>query len=147
MPSIISNYEPALQAGTTSRLRSTMADKFSSILDIMSAIVSGFEYDIFISYRQNDNRSGWVTDFVNALQEELAAAIKKPLSISDESNGEMKYLSVLFLDPEANGRYQQPGAADQNGVVMEKNCFLWTKISGLCRHKSILEFQVYRLNQ
>ncbi|HNV29928.1 MAG TPA: hypothetical protein PKJ83_12365 [Cyclobacteriaceae bacterium] len=25
----------------------------------MSSILSGFEYDIFISYRHNDNRSGW----------------------------------------------------------------------------------------
>jgi hypothetical protein len=37
----------------------------------MSSIVPGFEYDIFISYRHNDNRSDWVTDFVNALQEEF----------------------------------------------------------------------------
>ena len=26
----------------------------------MPALVSGFEYDIFISYRRNDNRSGWL---------------------------------------------------------------------------------------
>ncbi len=32
----------------------------------MSTLISGFEYDIFISYRHNDNRSGWVTEFVNA---------------------------------------------------------------------------------
>ncbi|HCW09183.1 MAG TPA: hypothetical protein DGG95_17640, partial [Cytophagales bacterium] len=42
--------------------------------------------DIFISYRHNDNRSGWVTDFVNALQEELAATIKEPLSIYFDKN-------------------------------------------------------------
>ena len=39
----------------------------------MSSIVSGYEYDIFISYRHNNNRSGCVTEFVAALQEELAA--------------------------------------------------------------------------
>ena len=33
----------------------------------MSAIIEGFEYDIFISYRHNDNRSGWVTEFVRNL--------------------------------------------------------------------------------
>ena len=32
------------------------------------AVLPDFEYDIFISYRHNDNRSGWVTEFVNALQ-------------------------------------------------------------------------------
>lgn len=29
----------------------------------MASIVSGFEYDIFISYRHNDNLDSWVTDF------------------------------------------------------------------------------------
>ncbi|HMG91093.1 MAG TPA: hypothetical protein VK589_13600 [Chryseolinea sp.] len=43
----------------------------------MSSLLPGYEYDIFISYRHNDNRSGWVTEFVNALQEELAATLKK----------------------------------------------------------------------
>ena len=52
----------------------------------MPSLIPGFEYDIFISYRHNDNRSGWVTDFVNALQEELAATIKEPLSIYFDKN-------------------------------------------------------------
>ncbi|HEX6225547.1 MAG TPA: hypothetical protein VFZ52_14115 [Chryseolinea sp.] len=52
----------------------------------MPAIIPGFEYDIFISYRHNDNRSGWVTDFVNALHEELAATLKEPLSIYFDKN-------------------------------------------------------------
>ncbi len=50
------------------------------------ALLPGFEYDIFISYRQNDNRSGWVTEFVKALQEELAATIKDPISVYFDSN-------------------------------------------------------------
>ncbi len=52
----------------------------------MSSIISSFEYDIFISYRHNDNPSGWVTEFVNALQEELAATIKEPLNIYFNKN-------------------------------------------------------------
>ena len=52
----------------------------------MSSILPNFEYDIFISYRHNDNRSGWVTEFVAALQEELAATIKEPLSIYFDTN-------------------------------------------------------------
>ena len=52
----------------------------------MASILPNFEYDIFISYRHNDNRSGWVTDFVNALQEELASTIKEPLSIYFDKN-------------------------------------------------------------
>ena len=35
----------------------------------MASIISGFEYDIFISYRQKDNKyDGWVTEFVANLQ-------------------------------------------------------------------------------
>jgi len=52
----------------------------------MPSLLPNFEYDIFISYRHNDNRSGWVTDFVNALQEELSATIKEPLSIYFDKN-------------------------------------------------------------
>ncbi|MEQ8303889.1 MAG: hypothetical protein RIB47_10895 [Cyclobacteriaceae bacterium] len=32
----------------------------------MPSLLPNFEYDIFISYRHNDNRSGWVTEFVRA---------------------------------------------------------------------------------
>ncbi|HEY5919026.1 MAG TPA: tetratricopeptide repeat protein [Chryseolinea sp.] len=52
----------------------------------MPSLIPGFEYDIFISYRQNDNRSGWVTEFVKNLQEELSATIKDPVSIYFDSN-------------------------------------------------------------
>jgi hypothetical protein len=34
----------------------------------MSSIIEGYNYDIFISYRQKDNKHGrWVSEFVNAL--------------------------------------------------------------------------------
>jgi hypothetical protein len=52
----------------------------------MPSILPGFEYDIFISYRQNDNRSGWVTDFVSHLREELAATVKQPVSVYFDAN-------------------------------------------------------------
>ena len=52
----------------------------------MASILPGFEYDIFFSYRHNDNRSGWVTEFVKALQEELAATIKEPVSVCFDTN-------------------------------------------------------------
>ncbi len=50
------------------------------------SILPGFEYDIFISYRHNDNRSGWVTEFVKSLQEELGATIKEPVTVYFDSN-------------------------------------------------------------
>ena len=52
----------------------------------MPSLLPGYEYDIFISYRHNDNRSGWVTEFVKALQEELAATIKEPVSVYFDVN-------------------------------------------------------------
>ncbi|GAB2943662.1 hypothetical protein GCM10027048_05460 [Hymenobacter coalescens] len=53
----------------------------------MAALLPGYEYDIFISYRHNDNLfDGWVTEFVTHLQEELAATIKVPLSIYFDKN-------------------------------------------------------------
>ena len=53
----------------------------------MAAILPGYEYDIFISYRQNDNkRDGWVTSFVDALKDELEATLKNPVSIYFDVN-------------------------------------------------------------
>jgi hypothetical protein len=35
----------------------------------MPSIIEGYSYDIFISYRQKDNKhDGWVTEFVNNLK-------------------------------------------------------------------------------
>ena len=51
----------------------------------MPSIVSDCEYGIFISYRHNDNRSGWVSEFVKALQEELAGALNR-----SKANKELK---------------------------------------------------------
>jgi len=53
----------------------------------MPSILPEYEYDIFISYRQNDNRSDkWVSNFVNALKEELTATLKNPVSIYFDEN-------------------------------------------------------------
>jgi TolB-like protein len=52
----------------------------------MPSIIHGFEYDIFISYRHNDNLDGWVTSFVEHLQKELRATIKEPISLYFDTN-------------------------------------------------------------
>ena len=53
----------------------------------MASILPGYEYDIFVSYRQNDNkRDGWVTNFVAALKDELEATLKNPVSIYFDEN-------------------------------------------------------------
>lgn len=52
----------------------------------MTSIRPDYKYDIFISYRHNDNRSGAISGFVNYLKEELAATLKAPLSIYFDTN-------------------------------------------------------------
>jgi tetratricopeptide (TPR) repeat protein len=53
----------------------------------MASLVSGYENDIFISYRQNDNKyDGWVTTFVHNLTLELEATIKEKVSVYFDIN-------------------------------------------------------------
>jgi TolB-like protein/Tfp pilus assembly protein PilF len=53
----------------------------------MSSIIKDYEYDIFISYRQNDNKyDKWVTEFVSNLEKELEATIKDKISIYLDEN-------------------------------------------------------------
>src|SRR5664279_558084 len=53
----------------------------------MASLIQGFEYDIFISYRQRDNKyDGWVTEFVDNLKSELNATIKEDISVYFDLN-------------------------------------------------------------
>ncbi len=53
----------------------------------MSSIIEGYNYDIFISYRQKDNRhDGWVTEFVNNLKGELESTFKEEISVYFDIN-------------------------------------------------------------
>jgi TolB-like protein/Tfp pilus assembly protein PilF len=70
----------------------------------MGSIIPGYEYDIFISYRHNDNRSGWVSDFLEALKEELATRIKEPLSIYFDKNAEDGLLETHVVGKSLEGK-------------------------------------------
>jgi tetratricopeptide (TPR) repeat protein len=53
----------------------------------MASLIPGFEYDIFISYRQKDNKyDGWVTEFVENLKKELEATLKEEVSVYFDIN-------------------------------------------------------------
>ena len=53
----------------------------------MAGIVPGYNYDIFISYRQNDNKhDGWVTEFVDHLRAELEATFKEEITVYFDLN-------------------------------------------------------------
>ncbi len=70
----------------------------------MASLVQGYEYDIFISYRHNDNRSGWVTEFVAALQEELATILKEPVSVFYDTNPHDGLLESHSVDKSLRGK-------------------------------------------
>jgi TolB-like protein len=53
----------------------------------MPSIIEGYNYDIFISYRQKDNKQdGWVTKFVDNLKGELEATFKENVSVYFDEN-------------------------------------------------------------
>jgi TolB-like protein len=53
----------------------------------MPSIIEGYNYDIFISYRQKDNKhDGWVTEFVDNLKGELESTFKEGISVYFDIN-------------------------------------------------------------
>lgn len=65
----------------------------------MPSIIPGFEYDVFISYRQKDNKGDkWVTEFVNALRTELDATFKEDVSIYFDENPHDGLLEIHDVD-------------------------------------------------
>jgi len=63
------------------------------------ALLPGFEHDIFISYRQKDNKyDGWVTEFVTNLKKELEATFKDDVSIYFDENPEDGLLETHHVD-------------------------------------------------
>ena len=53
----------------------------------MASIIPGYEYDIFISYRQKDNKGEkWVSEFVDALKAEFESTFKEEISVYFDIN-------------------------------------------------------------
>jgi hypothetical protein len=53
----------------------------------MASIIPSYEYDIFISYRQKDNKGDrWVSEFVEALKTELESTFKEEISVYFDIN-------------------------------------------------------------
>jgi TolB-like protein/Flp pilus assembly protein TadD len=65
----------------------------------MSSIIEGYNYDIFISYRQKDNKhDGWVTEFVNNLKGELESTFKEEISVYFDINPHDGLLETYDVD-------------------------------------------------
>src|SRR5512133_2640959 len=53
----------------------------------MSSLIEGYSNDIFISYRQKDNKGDrWVSEFVEALKTELESTFKEEVSVYFDIN-------------------------------------------------------------
>jgi TolB-like protein/tetratricopeptide (TPR) repeat protein len=65
----------------------------------MASTIPVYVYDIFISYRQNDNRyDGWVTEFVANLNKELEATIKDKVNVYFDANPQDGLLETHSVD-------------------------------------------------
>ena len=71
----------------------------------MSSILQGYEYDIFISYRQKDNKyDGWVSEFVTNLKKELDATFKEEISIYYDENPHDGLLDTYIVEKSLEGK-------------------------------------------
>src|SRR5512133_3959092 len=65
----------------------------------MASLVPEFEYDIFISYRQKDNKGDkWVSEFVEALKTELESTFKEEISVYFDINPHDGLLETYDVD-------------------------------------------------
>ncbi|HEY5122635.1 MAG TPA: hypothetical protein VIK14_02755 [Ignavibacteria bacterium] len=71
----------------------------------MANIIEGYTYDIFISYRQKDNKGDrWVSRFVDALKTELEATFKEDISIYFDENPHDRLQETHNVDKSLEGK-------------------------------------------
>ena len=65
----------------------------------MASLIPGYNYDIFISYRQKDNKGDrWVSEFVDALKDELESTFKEEISVYFDINPHDGLLEMHDVD-------------------------------------------------
>jgi len=71
----------------------------------MPSIIEGFNYDIFISYRQKDNKhDGWVSRFVEDLKGELESTFKEDISVYFDENPHDRLQETHNVDKSLEGK-------------------------------------------
>jgi len=71
----------------------------------MSSIIEGYNYDVFISYRQKDNKGDkWVSKFVEALKTELEATFKEDVSVYFDENPHDRLQETHNVDKSLEGK-------------------------------------------
>jgi TolB-like protein len=93
----------------------------------MTSIIEGYQYDIFISYRQKDNKhDGWVTRFVADLKGELEATFKEDISIYFDVNPHDGLLEIHNVSKSLEGKLKTllfiPIISQ---TYCDPNCFAW----------------------
>lgn len=93
----------------------------------MPSIPPGFEYDIFISYRQNDNRNdGWVTEFVKNLKGELESTFKENISIYFDEDPSDRLIETYNVDKSLDAKLKSfifiPIISQ---TYCDPNCYAW----------------------
>lgn len=91
MTSSVSRRKPVFLFSSDPRDEGIISELESLPLN-MGSVVEGYTYDIFISYRRKDNLaaekevSGWVSEFVARLKNEIQATIKENISVYFDEN-------------------------------------------------------------
>ncbi|MBN2863022.1 MAG: hypothetical protein JXN62_07665 [Bacteroidales bacterium] len=71
----------------------------------MASLIPGYEYDIFISYRQKDNKGEkWVSRLVEALKTELEATFKDDVSVYFDENPHDRLQETHNVDKSLEGK-------------------------------------------
>lgn len=105
----------------------------------MSSIIAGYNYDIFISYRQKDNKhDGWVTEFVNNLKGELEAAFKEDISVYFDENPHDRLQETHNVNKSLEGKLKSlifipilsQTFCDPNSYAWQNEFLAFTKIAG-----------------
>ncbi len=106
----------------------------------MPSVISGFEYDVFVSYRHKDNRNtgpsfkgqgyqvsnGWVTDFIGDLHKELESTFKEDLSIYFDSNPHDGLLETHHVDKSLEGKLKTVIFIPiLSQIYCDPKCFAW----------------------
>ena len=79
-------YSPAMSPTRYPAFR-LISEEIIKTLSLNNGFLPNFEYDIFISYRHNDNKyDGWVTEFVNNLNKEIEATLKDKVNVYFDAN-------------------------------------------------------------
>ncbi len=107
----------------------------------MASILSGYEYDIFVSYRHNDNKyDGWVTEFVEKLNQELDATLKDKLTIFFDKNPKEGLQETHHVDQSINTKIKSlifiPIISQ---TYCDTTCFAWNQEFKVFKHESEID--------